>query len=58
MFKILGNIYERSIAIEMHFLVFYGDPENLLFDKKFFKNSNVMFSFIKKTAELVLNKLP
>ena len=39
MFEVLGNVYDRSIAIVFGivFLVFFADCENLLFDEKFLK---------------------
>ena len=39
MFEILGNIYDRSVAIVFGtvFLVLFGDCGNLFFDEKFFK---------------------
>ena len=60
MFEILGNTYDRCIAIELGtvFLVVSENCENLFFDEKFFKILLYLrFIFIHKTGELVLEKL-
>ena len=60
MFEILGNIYDRSIAIVFG-TVFFGTfwrLWKLVFDEKFFKILYLCFLFIHETAELVLEKLP
>ena len=53
MTKILGNIYDRTIAIL--FGTYYG---NLFLTKLFSKPSYIYVFIVQKTAELVLEKLP
>ena len=50
MFEVLGNVYDRSIAIVFGivFLVLFADCENLLFDEKFLKIFLYLCFFIFK----------
>ena len=54
MSEILGNIYDRSMAIVFGNIFFSSFWK--LFDKKFLKFFYLYFLFIQKTAELVLKK--
>ena len=55
MTEVLGNIYDRFIAIVFgSYFFLLRDCENLFFDKMFFQNLLIFLS--KKTAELTLLK--
>ena len=58
MSEILGNVYDRSIAIAFGtaFFVIFGDCGKVFFDEKFFNVLYLYFLFIQKNSRTASRK--